>query len=340
MSWDMYLYGGLLALAGLLLLTVPMLRYRREGGVSLILCALIIGFPLAVAGIYTQLTTVDWEQVDAPVVQQEQSAPVDGMIRELEIRLREEPDAEGYRLLGRSYASLGRYQDAADAMHEAWVLTEGQDALVTIDYAEAMILADRRSLRTSAADLLDEVLKVAPREPRALWYGGLSARARGMDDVAADRWRLLLKNELPDEMRAVVQQQLAALSVEGAPAASAEPTTVIAATIDIATDVRNLPEENDLMFLIARDMDNPMPPVAVKRVRVGEFPVTIEISDENVMIPGKRLADVQNLVVIARVSKSGNAFEKPGDVYGIGTPVIMADGAIRAAILVDTVVPE
>jgi cytochrome c-type biogenesis protein CcmH len=315
-----------------------MFRHRGERGIGLILCGIILIFPVAVGAIYINLTTYDW---DAPPVMAEAATgtQTDIMVRELEARLRETPDPEGYRLLGRSYAALGKYGEAADAFYEAWNLTQGQNALITIDYAEALILTDQRTLRTSAGDLLENALQMAPNDPRALWYGGLSALAREDRQLAAQRWTRLLETNIEDDVRKVVQEQLAALSLEGEVQLEGIETE-IATTVDISPELRDSASENDLMFIIARDLDNPMPPVAVKRVRVGDFPVTVKISDANVMIPGRKLADVTNLALVARISKSGNAFENPGDLYGQGAPETAADGSISAAVMIENVVDE
>lgn len=339
MTTTMIILSGLLLLVAMALLLLPMLRHRSESAVTPVLVALLVAFPVAVILIYQSVTTFDWEAEIVAAEPDESAGPANELVRELAARLRAQPDLEGYKLLARSYRTLDRFQDSADAWYEAWVLTEGKDPDVAISYAEALILADRRTLVTSAADLLDNALLVAPREPRALWYGGLSASARGQKRVAAERWTLLLQGELPDEMRMIVQEQLAGLALDEADMPAQQPVTVIAASIDISPDLRAVAAPNDLMFLIARDQDQPMPPIAVKRVRVGDFPVTIRISDTDAMIPGKTLDSVKNLVLVARISKSGEAFEKPGDLFGLAVPQGTDTGSGSASILIDQVVP-
>jgi cytochrome c-type biogenesis protein CcmH len=342
MSMSMYLYGALLTLLGVGLLVVPMLKHRRESWVTLVLCGLIVIFPLAVVAIYFNVSSYNWEQQAQVATDQQKLPSVDNMVNELSQRMNEEPDLEGWILLGRSYASIGRYDDAVNAWNNAWILSEGQDPEVNIGYAEALIMADRRTLQTSAVDLLESALLAMPNDPRALWYGGLSAAARGQNELAAERFSLLLQAELPDNMRMVVQQQLAALGQEvpeGTPAASSNITTIVA-QIDISPELRATAAPNDLMFLIARDRDQPKPPVAVKRVRVGDFPVTIKLSDNDVMIPGKKIKNVINLELIARISKSNQAFEAPGDLYGSTRPTPTEDGNLEAAILINTTVGE
>jgi len=338
---EIYLYGAVLILAALAILVWPLLKHRAEPGITLIALGLIIGFPLTVAVTYNYVNTYDWDDEFAVPTAAEQDEAIDGLVRELAERLKKEPNVEGWVLLGRSYAQLGRYQESADAFYEAWNMTEGNRPEISMDYAEALILADNRSLRTGAGDLIDDVLAARPNDPRGLWYGGLSAAARDNQALAAERWSRLLQLELPANMRSVVQQQLAGLSLPpgDTPAAAPEKETNIAVTIDIAPELKNQIVANEFLFLIARDQDQPMPPVAVKRVRVGAFPVTIKIGDSNVMIPGRSLADVTNLALVARISKSGNAFEAAGDLTGLAVPAGRADSP-TASIVINQVVGD
>ncbi len=336
---DVFYYGILLVLVALALLLFPLLKHRADSGVKIAAIAVLVVIPLAVFLIYDRINSYDWEgqhQVSTPA---ESDQAVDGLIRELAIRMRENPDAEGWVLLGRSYAQLGRYPEAAEAFYEAWVMTEGKNPKISMDYAEALILADQRSLRTSAGDLIDEVLALTPNDLRGLWYGGLSAAAKGNETLAAERWSRLLQLELPDNMRNVVQQQLASLSLEPGEMPQPVEMTVITATIDIAPELKDKVVANEFMFLIARNLDQPMPPVAVKRVRVGEFPVSIKISDANVMIPGKKLSDITNLALVARISKSGSAMEAPGDLKGDALPAEQG-GELIANITLNQVVGD
>jgi cytochrome c-type biogenesis protein CcmH len=338
MSMSMYVYGGVLILIAVLLLVVPMLKYRRESWVTPLVSLLIVLFPLAVVGLYAQVSSFNWN-VPTVASTPKGSAPVDALISELAVRMGEQPTVEGWVLLGNSYTSLGRYTDAVDAWYEAWRMGEGKDPEISLGYAEALIMADQRTLRTTAVDLLEDALKAMPNDPRALWYAGLSAAARGNNELAIDRLTKVLQLNLPDDLRAVVQQQLASLG-QAAPTESATAVTTIKVSIDISEELRGRAAADDLLFLIARDQDNPMPPVAVKRVRVGDFPLTLSISDTDVMIPGKKLIDVNKLVLVARISKSNQAFQAPGDLYGQVLPEFTADDGLQAIILIDQVVAE
>jgi len=348
----LYLSAAALALVALALIVVPLLRYRKEGRTGTTLTAIVLLFPLAIGLIYANVTSYPWDdQSMAQTAATGDSAPpVEEMIVELAERLKTQPDAEGYILLARSYIRLQRFPDAVDAWHRAWELTEGNSPEVSLGYAEALILADQRSLKTSAGDLLDEVLQVMPDDPRALWYGGISAAARGLNDVAIARYsKLLQAEELPDNMRLIVQEQLAQLGADApdapvamdAPAAETEEGAglVLNVTIDIDPTIAELAAPGATLFLFARDADQPGPPIAVKRVRPKTYPIEIRLSNANAMVAGRKLESAKTLEVVARISPTGNAIEAAGDLYGDANPETGAGvSELDLAIVIDSVV--
>jgi cytochrome c-type biogenesis protein CcmH len=204
-------------------------------------------------------------------------------------------------------------------------LSAGESAEISLGYAEALILADRRTLTTSAADLLEFVLSEQPNDARALWYGGLSSAALGQNAEAISRWTRLLEQELPDNLRTVVQTQLAQLGATLPDATTAGATAdaagiVVEATLSIAPELAGQVPANAALFVFARDANQPGPPIAVKRLRAGEFPVTVRLSDADAMVAGRKIADAAKLKIVARISLQGSAIEAPGDLYGESLP--------------------
>lgn len=156
------------------------------------------------------------------------TAPAPDAVNALAQRLRQQGGSlDEWRLLGRSYIGLERYGAAEQAFREAYRQSTGDGAelaaQVAAEYAEAMILADERALLAEAAPLLESSLSVLPDNPRALWWGGLSAFERGEYSVAATRWERMAgaaEVQAQPEMvqlltsRATAARQLAA---QGAP---------------------------------------------------------------------------------------------------------------------------
>ena len=309
-------------------LLMPMYRRREAASTptAVTITAILIGLPVCIVLVYRLVG-------DYPSATQARPAPngnaanpqgipdVGEMVASLAARLQQNPDdLEGWLMLGRSYVSLERFVDAREAYQRAYLMTGGQNLTAALGYAEAMALADRSTLTGEAGVLFETALKAAPQNPKALGYGGMSAVAKGEMDVAADRWRQLLNTDLPDPVRQLVQQQLASLGAPMAatPAESAQAgsSLVIKVDITVAESLRERIDRSAPLFVVARDPDQPGPPIAVVRQTAGSLPTTVNITDANLMLPGKSLADLPRLRLIARVARGGDPIAQPGDIYG------------------------
>jgi cytochrome c-type biogenesis protein CcmH len=77
-------------------------------------------------------------------------------------------------------------------------------------------------------------------------------------------------------------------------------------------------------------------PLAVRRAQVKDLPLTFTLDDSMAMAPGMNLSSAPQLIVGARISKSGNAIAQPGDLAGETTGVL--PGAKNLAIRIGSVV--
>ena len=344
-----WLTGILLTALTLAALLVPM--YRRRGTAStptaVGITAVLIGLPVCVVLIYRLIgdypSAILARAAPASVATNPQGIPAIGeMVTSLATRLKQNPDdLEGWLMLGRSYVSLEQFDAAREAYQRAYLMTGGQNLTAALGYAEAMALTDRATLSGEAGVLIEAALKTAPQNPKALWYGGMSAVARGDSVLAAERWRRLLNQDLPEPVRQVVRQQLASLDAPMAAEPSASGPTgagmVIAVEITVAENLRGQVESSAPVFIVARDPDQPGPPIAVVRHLAGGLPMTVSITDANLMLPGRSLADLPRLRLIARVARGGDPIAQPGDIYG----EILWDAAnhtdVPVAIVIDSV---
>ena len=77
-------------------------------------------------------------------------------------------------------------------------------------------------------------------------------------------------------------------------------------------------------------------PLAVVRKTLGDLPVTVELSDEDAMLPAMKLSSFDKLIVGARVSLTGNAIAQSGDLYSeVGD--VQSQQSAPLAISIDTV---
>lgn len=93
----------------------------------------------------------------------------------------------------------------------------------------------------------------------------------------------------------------------------------------------------DVVFVFARAAQGPRMPLAVLRTRVKELPMNYRLDESMAMQPGMDLSHFDQVVVVARVSLSGDALPQKGDLQGTSKTVTV--GKDKADITIDTVVP-
>jgi hypothetical protein len=103
-----------------------------------------------------------------------------------------------------------------------------------------------------------------------------------------------------------------------------DPKTVLAGVIKVDAKVKDAVKEGDTIFLVARQFDPSGvqgPPLAVRKLTVGKFPLPFSLDSRDAMLAGTKLAG--KVVVTARVDKDGDAMTKnPGDVTGQSKAVV------------------
>jgi cytochrome c-type biogenesis protein CcmH len=140
---------------------------------------------------------------------------VEAMVGRLQAHLKEVPsDGEGWMMLGRSYNVLGRYAEAADAYGHAAPLIP-DDAQFFADYADALAMANGRSLDGEPMKLVQRALQIDPANPKALALagrdpalatrtGGLGPAGPGVRRCAGEQHRRGARARWPGDGRARV----------------------------------------------------------------------------------------------------------------------------------------
>jgi cytochrome c-type biogenesis protein CcmH len=116
----------------------------------------------------------------------------------------------------------------------------------------------------------------------------------------------------------------AAVSVQAEPAASVKPigqSLAISGTVSIAPSLAGKGSATDTLFVFARETNGPPMPVAIMRATKKDLPFTFRLDDSNSMMPSRTLSNVAMVVIVARLSKSGQAMPQSGDLEGMSQPV-------------------
>ncbi|MFO1271921.1 MAG: tetratricopeptide repeat protein [Rubrivivax sp.] len=263
---------------------------------------------------------------------------IQAMVDRLAERLKAKPDdADGWALLGRSYTALGRGQEALAAYRKV-VELRPNDAQALADLADGMAVTNNRSLEGEPERLILQAVKLDPTNVKALALAGTVAFNRSDYAKAADFWQKAIDNTDPSsEFKGQLQQALnearqraglpVAQAAPAAPAAAPGPDAAaaggagISGRVSLAPALMDKVAPGDTVFIFARAVAGPKMPLAILRKQVSELPFDFTLDDSLAMSPAARLSSAQQVVVGARVSKSGNAVAQPGDLQVLSAPV-------------------
>jgi cytochrome c-type biogenesis protein CcmH len=244
-------------------------------------------------------------------------------------------DPQGWILLGRSLAVFGDHERAAQAYARAAALVPA-DAGLLADYADALAMVRGRKLAGEPFALVKRALEIDPEHVKALALAGTAEFERGDNAAAIAYWTRVLRQVPPDSefARSVGSSIEEARRLAGTPTAQAELRLEGTVSLDPALAARV--GADDTVFVIARPTSGARMPLAVARTTVGKLPYSFTLDDSMAMAPGASISGQSQVVVAARVSKSGNAAPQKGDIEGVSNPV--APGAKGIAILMSRVI--
>lgn len=308
--------------------------------------ALAVTLPLAAALLYVVLGTPAALDPAARQGPQASAAEIEKMVATLAARLEKDPgNLEGWAMLGRSYLVTGRLAEAAKAFDKAGPAMEASTELM-LQVAELSAELNEGRIEGRGRELLQRVLKAEPQNPQALVLAGTDAFFRQQYADAVRHWEAVLAQLPPgspdaQNLTAGIEK---ARSLQGeAPAgararAEAKPPAAAGKTVSgrvtLAPALAGKASPDDVVFIFARAAEGPRMPLAVVRTRVADLPQDFTLDDSMALSPEFKLSSAGTLRIEARVSKSGDATARPGDLRGESGPV--QPGASKLGIVIDT----
>ena len=266
-------------------------------------------------------------------------------------RLKTTPDdVEGWTMLGRSYSVLERFAPALQAFQQVLALRP-QDAQAHADVADAMAMTNGRKLDGEPERLIARALVLDPDNAKALGLAGTLALERGDGATAARHWERALKatqpgSEMASRLREAVEEARKSAGLPMLPLASATPATApasgdsaregppatVQARITLAPALASRAAPGDTVFIFARAPQGGRAPLAIQRRQVQDLPMDITLDDSMAMSPATRLSSASQVVIGARISKSGNAMPQPGDLQGLSPVVAVGSRGLQLQI--------
>ena len=292
----------------------------------------------------------------------------------LTARLKDQPDdLEGWVMLGRTYAIMQRFNEAKETYKRVLALSPDNPEFIT-DYADIVAMTNNGSLIGEPEQLVSKALKLDTNNGKALALAGTVEFEKKNYAKAAAHWEKLIvqippESKLAQSVRESIAEakSLASGGKAGSTLANQQnqggqppsPTSggnssmagvtagkgnsnapsanTISGRVTINPSLAGKAAPNDTLFIFARAKTGPKAPLAIMRLRATDLPATFALSDAMAMIPEMKISNFPEVVVGARISKSGKAFPESGDLQGFSQPVSM--GAKDLHIVIDQQVP-
>jgi cytochrome c-type biogenesis protein CcmH len=299
---------------------------------------------------------------------------LDQLLARLATRLEQEPDnAEGWSVLARSYSARGKPQEAVKAYERATTLLP-TDAQLLADYADTLGVVQGRSLAGKPMQLIERALAIDPTQWKALALAGTAAFNAKDYKQAVGYWERAKASVPPTspfaqsiEGSIAEARELGKLgpapvvaaaapktppiaadaakpratgtppAAAAAPAAAAGSGATVAGTVTLAPALAKSAQPDDTVFIFARAAQGPRIPLALIRKQVRDLPLTFTLDDSQAMSPEMKLSNFAEVVVGARISRTGNATPQSGDLETISPPIKL--GTKGLALLIDRTIP-
>ena len=282
-------------------------------------------------------------QAAAAAAPKDDSHPdMEAMAKTLAQKLKDEPNnPQGWVMLGRTYRSLQRYDEAQQAYQKALSLSADDDVLLE----RAEVLAQKAN-----GDFTGEpwaaIRQVLGRDERH--FGGLllagsasfsegkfadakkywqmareqsdagSEDAQGLD-IALGKVREKLGEAAPPAAPAVASAKAATPAPAAKPAVAGAASVSGRVTVAAALKARVAP--GDTVFVYATPSNGERMPLAIYRTTAAALPLDFVLDDSSAMNPQRKISSQAEVMVKVRVSKAGNAMPQAGDLTGTMGPV-------------------
>ncbi len=324
--------------------SAPLAPAKAGGPITLVLISVAV--PLLAIGLYLLLGTPQATSPEAAATAGKNPHAVtpdqiEGMVAKLAARLETTPDdAQGWSMLAQSYAVMGRYPDAAKAYARLAKMMP-DNAQVLADWADVSAMAQEGRFDGEPAKLTARALALDPNNVKALALAGSAAFDKQDYALAMTHWQrmqslLPADSELAQALAGEIAQAQkmgggvaptpASMTTKGgtpqaqppvsAPAAPAAAAgkPVISGKVDIDAGLKAKVANTDTVFIFVRAAEGPRMPLAALRKQVSDLPLAFSFDDAASLSQDRKISSVPKLIVLARISKSGDAIAKEGDI--------------------------
>lgn len=257
-------------------------------------------------------------------------------------------DATGWMLLGRVSGAINRVDSAIQAFEKSLKFAPNNIGTLS-SYAQALMMTGQEEQVLQAKQVLLRILSLEPDNTSAMGVLAIAASELGDKSLALENWqRLIAFIPLTDPNYAAVNQRIVQLQIEIDPASqalaqntvksSAEQTDSkrVLVTVNISDVVQSKLPKDGFLFIFAQAATGQVRmPAAVVKMPLGDFPVVVELSDNNAMMANYTLSQLQQAKLVARISVDENVAQTAGEFQGDLIATLSAEQMTQETITID-----
>ena len=270
------------------------------------------------------------------------------MVGQLERRLQDEPNnVDAWVMLARLQRSQEKFPASEKSFAKALALTPDDD--LAVERAEVVAQVQGGDFSGEPWSVINRILKANPNQNNALLLAGSASFSEGRFAQAIQYWERVRASLSPqsqdinalDSALAQARERLAPVRAsEQLPAsgrasaqpsnsasASAQPTSPtsaptppsvvaarIAGRVSLAPELAAQTSPSDTVFIYATPAQGGRMPLAIVRTTVAALPFDFVLDDSQAMGPQSKLSSASEVVLKARISKTGQAMAQPGEL--------------------------
>ena len=228
--------------------------------------------------------------------------------------LQNDPDnAKDWLMLGRVGMALNNASTATQAFARAYALSPN-DMEIKLGYADVLTRSSDPQDNINGGNMLRDMLEHNQGNLQVLSLLAYNEYEQGHYPQAIGAWQVMLKILPADDKRA----EMVKASIEQAKAKSGMDKVKLGVAVTLSPKAQQQLPQQGTVFISVTDGSSPVP-VAVKKLPLSRFPLSVTVDDTNAMMPERLLSSLHQLKVRVRISQNGLATPASGDWYGDST---------------------
>ena len=270
------------------------------------------------------------------------------MVGQLERRLQDEPNnMDAWVMLARLQRSQEKFPASEKSFAKALAITADDD--LAVERAEVVAQVQGGDFSGEPWAVINRILKANPNQNNALLLAGSASFSEGrfaqaiqywervraslppqsedinaLDSALAQARERLAPGRASDQLPASGRASAQPLNSASASVQSASPTNPstspsvaaarIAGRVSLAPELAAQTSPSDTVFIYATPAQGGRMPLAIVRTTVAALPFEFVLDDSQAMGPQSKLSSASEVVLKARISKTGQAMAQPGEL--------------------------